>query len=145
MKLYTVQLCSWREAKRLEIPLFDVSCRGRNEIFAPDRSDFFDYKAGKLTKETFIKRYQEKLLRTYNFYRPEWEEFLKRDAVALADYEPMGGHSTRHILKDFLLKLHLRMGKFSCYLGEITKEMKTPMDSTFFVPLRQSEFDFIAR
>lgn len=143
MNLYTIQMASWREAKRLGIPLYDITCKSGDEIFAPERSDLYEHKAGRMSDEEYTRRYREKMLRTYNFYRPEWDRFIQKEVVALACYCPAGKFCHRYLLKDILLKLHMRLHLPCAYLGEVTKEMKEPHQSTLFMPYRQPELDFL--
>lgn len=143
MNLYTIQMASWREAKRLGIPLYDITCKSGDEIFAPERSDLYEHKAGRMSDEEYTRRYHEKMLRTFNHYRPEWERFLLKNAVALACYCPAGGFCHRYLLKDILLKLHLKRHLPCSYLGEITKDTLELPQTTFVMPQVQAELNFL--
>ena len=142
MEMYTIQLASWREARRLGIPMVDITAKSGDETFAPEWDALRDFKMGLMSESEYERRYRDHMLTTFRLYRPEWENFLSRELVAVACYCGAGTFCHRHIFKDLVKTIHEKRKLPFVYGGEITKETTSRVIDRPVVPTRQSQFNF---
>lgn len=96
MKVYTIQLASWREAEKLGIPLLDVTLKSGDKAFAPSKQLLLDYKNNEITIETYVERYKSEMRYSFKRNRERWREVCEMDCVAIACY--CGGANNGDVL-----------------------------------------------
>lgn len=108
MEIYTIQVAKFRLARELGIPVVDTTRKSGRQEFAPDWSMILAYKDGQMSKEEYTEKYMEKMLRMFNQYRPEWEDFIAKPLVAVSCYCAPHVFCHRHLLVDIMEKIHTR-------------------------------------
>lgn len=122
MKLYTIQISSWRKAKALNIPFIDVTVKSGNKAFSPSWEILSRYKNNPNKEERediYIPEFTAHMRESYKNNKEEWLNLLNQDEVAIACYCKQGDFCHRLILVDFFEKVCKIHGISFEYKGEL--------------------------
>lgn len=120
MELFTIAISRWRVARQYKIEMVDTTVKGKNPLFAPTWDLVMGSKQGEITPEEYRIQYRRLMIDSWKRYRPQWEEFLRReDPVAIACYCPAGAFCHRLVLKDIFEELCGLLNIEFRYYGEL--------------------------
>lgn len=105
MKLFTIQLASWRKAQALSVPFYDVTVKSGDKLFAPSWGLLRAYKDKAVTEEEYTIRFLDEMRVSYKNNKQHWVDFLSQDSVAIACFCGKGGFCHRYILVDIFEKV----------------------------------------
>lgn len=120
--IWTVQLARWREARKLGIPMLDITAKSGNPAFAPDYSRVMDYKWGVISQERYTQLYIDRMRRSLREQPEEWEKLKEQPKVALACYCRPGEYCHRHLFKELMEKYLTAQGMEVKQMGEIAPQ-----------------------
>lgn len=110
MKFYTIQMS---KARKLDIPLLDVTVKSGRKEFAPTWSLVWGIKNGTLTEEKYTESYYSLMRSSYKQNRKVWDEVLAQDELLVACYCRADKFCHRYLLADIFQELGAE------YLGEL--------------------------
>ena len=108
MKLYTIQMSSWRKAKELNVPFYDVTVKSGDKTFAPSWDILMRYKNNSNIAERekiYIKEFTKHMRQSYSLNTKYWIDFLSQEEVAIACYCKSAGFCHRYLLIDMFEKV----------------------------------------
>jgi len=120
IKVWTIQMGSWRLAVERKIIMLDVTAKSGNSAFAPDYSAVMDYKNGKMTEEQYTTLYLTRMRQSFKQAFLEWEKLKEYTEVAIACYCKPNTFCHRYIFVDLMKKYLEREGFVVQLCGEIT-------------------------
>jgi len=121
MKLFTIQMSKWREARNREILFIDTTVKSGDALFAPTWDMVMGHKQGTMSDEEYTQRYRQMMIQSWIHNRPRWEQLLRSDEqVAIACYCPPGKFCHRHLLKGIFQELSGQLGVPFEYYGELS-------------------------
>lgn len=121
MKIWTIQIAQWREAKRLEIPFLDTTFKSGDPVFAPPKNLVMGYKAGLISQEQYTETYLALMRESWMANRERWLEVLSMPEVAVACYCGADRFCHRHLLVGVFQKVCQHQGIEQQLMGEIRK------------------------
>ena len=122
MKLHTVAMSQWRKAKALNIPLYDITVKSGDKVFAPSWDLLLAYKFNKGNVErddVYTKGFHTLMKDSYMSNKQHWVDFLSQEEIAIACYCKAGDFCHRHLLVDYFEKVCNNAGIEFEYKGEI--------------------------
>lgn len=121
MKIWTIQIAQWREAKRLGIPLLDTTFKSGDPVFAPPMQLVLDYKAELISQSQYTEAYLAHMRASWLTNQPRWLEVVSMTEVALACYCAADRFCHRHLLTDMFVKTCQHQGIDVQLMGELRK------------------------
>lgn len=122
VKIWTIQMGSWRLAKQREIKFLDITAKSGIQEFAPEMSNVLKYKAGELTEQRYTELYREKMLASQSNRPGWWDRIGKLDEVVFACYCKPNTFCHRHLFVELVTEYLKRHDIAVELMGELTKE-----------------------
>lgn len=123
IKIWTLQVGSWRLARDKGIPYFDITVRTGIKAFAPTWDMVSSYKAGALSEADYTSAYKQLMRKSIVSHQKYWDELNDVPEFAIMCYCPPGSFCHRLLLAQYL-KAYLE-SKFDTevvLMGELTKQ-----------------------
>lgn len=121
LEIYTTQISQWREVKRLEIELIDITAKTGNKSFSPDFNIVMQYKKGDIDEKTYTDLYTERMRYSYLNTRDDWFKLTHGSRIALGCYCKPNTFCHRYLFKDMLIKFCNKFKIPNEYFGEVMK------------------------
>ena len=131
--IWTLQMASWRYAKALSIPIFDITAKSGMQEFAPRWEHLMAYKHGEMGIEEYARLYNEKLINNLPLTMDKWDSFLQHPSFCIACYCKPGDFCHRYLFSNLLVQYIQQKGKTVSYQGELIPH---PSNQEIFERLR---------
>jgi uncharacterized protein YeaO (DUF488 family) len=115
-------MSSWRKAKSLNIPFYDVTVKSGDKIFAPSWDILMKYKSNDniLERESvYIEAFTKHMRESYKNNKQYWIDFLSQEEVAIACYCKAGSFCHRKLLVNMFEKVCRIHNIDFEYIGEL--------------------------
>lgn len=127
VNIFTLQMSQWRIVKDEPFSLMDVTFMSKNKdykkLFAPPTFNLVrDFKAGKISKGMYLKRYRAHIYKTSRDYRDLWLEALDQKNLVLMCFCKNPSECHRTYLKEYMIEFARENGFEVGLSGEITKD-----------------------
>ena len=119
INVWTVAISQWRKAKKLNVPILDITAKSGIKALAPDWYIVHGYKNGGITEDEYTAIYTKKMLESQIKHPEVWEELLTRPRVALGCYCKAGCFCHRLIFAGIMKKYCEDKGAVVNLNGEI--------------------------
>ena len=112
-------MAKWRKVSSLGIPLYDVTVKSGDRLFAPSWSLLSKYKKGLITEEVYTELFLTEMRLSYKNNKQHWIDFCKHTDVCIACYCKSGCFCHRYLLVDMFDKVCNNVDIDFEYKGEI--------------------------
>lgn len=102
MKVFTIQLSSWRKARARSIPFVNTTVKSGRGQFAPSWEMVRGIKNGEISEDQYTSLYLERMQRSVIENPDHWSTLLAMPEVAVSCYCGAGKFCHRHLLVDFI-------------------------------------------
>lgn len=127
--IWTIQLAKHREAKKLNITLFDITVKSGIQAFSPTWDMLRALRAGEMTTDEYERQYRQKVERTFEASPELWHEFTKHPNMAIGCYCTPGTFCHRLIFSDILTKYLCDQGKEVHRKGELSSAAQMAIET----------------
>ena len=104
MKLYTVQMSSWRKASNIGVPFLDITVKSGDKQFAPEWGFLMEYKNNQ-DEKAYTEKFIPLMRNNFNNNRQYWLDLLSKDSLAIGCYCSKGKFCHRILLVDIFQKI----------------------------------------
>lgn len=127
MIAYTIQMGRWRLAEKENLTLIDTTVKSGEIKLAPTWDMVLGYKKGDIGEEDYTKQYLTLMEKSVKDNPEWWDEFLKREKVALICYCKADAFCHRLLLADFIARLCEERDFPFEYKGELVSTPTHPL------------------
>lgn len=112
LEVWTIQISKWRQLVGTDIILLDTTAMNKpNSIFSPTWEIVRGIKSGKITETQYTETYLQLLRFNYLNRRDEFKEAISRPKIAIGCFCPSGQFCHRHLLANWLVRMHEHKNK----------------------------------
>ena len=118
MKLYTIQMSSWRKAMNIGVPFLDVTVKSGDKQFAPTWDFLMKYKTDQ-DEDAYTEKFIPLMRENFKNNKQYWLDILSKDSLAIGCYCAKGKFCHRKLLVDIFKKICEYYNIEFEYMGEL--------------------------